>query len=70
MSRNKRGHYQVDNKPVTVNDKLENLVSGLGQVSHDKSVSNRYSFRELPRDQLDNAYRSDYKGQKFGIFCC
>lgn len=60
MSRNKRGHYQVDNKSVAVNDKLENLVSGLGQVGHDKSVSNRYVFNPIDRNQLDNAYRSDW----------
>jgi phage-related protein (TIGR01555 family) len=49
---------------AAVNDTLTNLVSGMGVLNQDKSVSNQYSLTIIPPNQLENAYRSDWVAGK------
>lgn len=62
MSR--RNRPIVNTTSAAVNDTLTNLISGMGVLSQDKLASNQYSFAEIPYNQLENAYRSDWVAGK------
>jgi len=49
---------------AAVNDTLTNLVSGMNVLGQDKAANNQYSFTEIPFNQLENAYRSDWVAGK------
>lgn len=60
----RRNRQQVKPQSAAVNDTLTNLVSGMGNLNHDKAASNQYAFIEIPYIQLENAYRSDWVAGK------
>lgn len=53
----------VDNRGKVVNDTLENLVTGMG-TRLDKTTSTGWVSTFLTRDQVENAFRSDWIARK------
>lgn len=56
----RRNRPQAKTTSAAVSDTLTNLVSGMHVLGQDKAASNQYSFTEIPFQQLENAYRSDW----------
>jgi len=60
----RRNRPPVNTTSAAVNDTLTNPASGMHVLGQDKAASNQYSFTEIPFNQLENAYRSDWVAGK------